>query len=101
MYVILVQLKVKEDRIEEFLKITLNNAENARKEAGCLRFDVHRNEVETNRFIFYEVYRKPEDHKAHQETAHYLSWRDNVPSLLAEPRVATRYRSVSPRDADW
>jgi hypothetical protein len=40
-YVVIVQLNVKPDRIDEFLQHTLHNATNARSEPGCLRFDVH------------------------------------------------------------
>lgn len=101
MYVIAVQLKVKPDRIDDFLKLTLQNATAARKEPGCLRFDVLKNEKEPDRFLFYEVYRTPDDHKAHQGTAHYLKWRDEVGDLLAEPRVGGRYLNVSPADEEW
>ncbi len=101
MYVITVQLKVKPDRIDQFLQLTLDNATKARKEPGCVRFDVLRSEKEPDRFLFYEVYRSPEDHKAHQQTAHYFAWRDNVGDLLAEPRVGSRFLNVSPADSEW
>ena len=101
MFIVTVQLNVKPDKVEQFLKHTLHNAENARKESGCLRFDVLRHESEPTKFFFYEVYKVPADHKAHQETAHYKQWKDNVPDLLAEPRVGTRYGNVSPRDGEW
>lgn len=101
MYAITVQLKVKPERVEDFLALTLENATEARKEPGCVRFDVLRNEKEPDRFFFYEVYRTPEDHKAHQQTAHYFKWRDNVGDMLAEPRMGTRFLNVSPADADW
>lgn len=101
MYVITVQLLVKADKVEEFLDLTLSNAREARQEPGCVRFDVLRKEKEPSRFLFYEVYRTPEDHKAHQQTPHYLRWRDEVGDLLAEPRVGSRYLNVSPTDAEW
>lgn len=101
MYAITVHLHVKSEKVEDFLKFTLHNAENARKEPGCLRFDVLRSELDPAKFLFYEVYKTPADHKAHQETAHYKAWRDNVPDLLSEPRVGTRYLTVSPADAEW
>lgn len=101
MYVIAVQLKVNEDRIDDFLSLSVANATEARKEPGCLRFDIVRNEKEPERFLFYEVYRDKEAHKAHGETAHYLNWREKVGDLLAEPRVSGRYVSISPADAEW
>ncbi len=101
MYVITVQLRVKEDKVNEFLKFTLENATAARKEPGCVRFDVLRHETEPQRFIFYEVYRNTDAHKTHQQSAHYLRWRENVPDLLAEPRASARYLNVSPADPEW
>lgn len=101
MYAITVQLKVKPERVDEFLALTLENATSAREEPGCLRFDVLRNEKEPDRFFFYEVYRTTLDHKAHQETAHYLRWKDDVADLLAEPRVGARWTNLSPADAEW
>ena len=101
MYIVTVQVNVKEDRIDDFLKLTLENAVEARGEPGCLRFDILRNEKEPSKFLLYEVYRTTDDHKAHQQTAHYLQWRESVPDLLAEPRVGTRYLNVSPLDAEW
>jgi len=101
MYVITVQLKVKPDKIDPFLQLTLDNAMKARREPGCVRFDVLRSEKEPDRFLFYEVYRSPEDHKAHQQTSHYFQWRDNVGDLLAEGRVGARFLNVSPTDAEW
>jgi quinol monooxygenase YgiN len=101
MYVICVQLRVKPEKTDEFLELTLANATEARKEPGCLRFDVLRGEKEQDRFLFYEVYRSPDDHKAHQQTAHYLRWRDGAGDLLAEPRVGARYLNVSPTDPEW
>ena len=101
MYIITVQLKVKEDKIDEFLKLTLDNATKARQEPGCLRFDVLRHETEPQRFFFYEVYRSTADHKAHQATQHYLRWREQAGDLLTEPRVGARYINVSPQDPEW
>ena len=101
MYIITVQLKVKEDKIDAFLEQSLDNAAKARKEPGCLRFDVLRNEKEPARFFFYEVYRSPEAHQAHRETKHYLAWREGVGDMMAEPRVGDRFLNVSPADADW
>jgi quinol monooxygenase YgiN len=44
--------------------------------------------------MLYEVYRSPEAHAAHRETAHYAAWRAAVDSLMAVPRVGTRYTVV-------
>lgn len=101
MYVIVVQLKVKPEKIQDFMVLTLDNARKSRKEPGCVRFDVLRNETETDRFVFYEVYKDRDAHKAHQATEHYLRWKEGVVDLLAEPRISGRYLNVSPEDSEW
>ena len=101
MYIVSVDLRVKSDKVHEFLRFTLDNAMHSRDEPGCLRFDVLRQEKDPERFLFHEVYRSPEDLVAHQGTDHYLRWKENVPPLLAEARTSRRFVNVDPPDARW
>lgn len=102
MYVVCVTVMVKPDKAEEFIKETLENARNTRQEAGNLRFDVLRAEDDPSRFFLYEAYRNKEAFAAHQETPHYLRWRDTVKDWMAEPRKGVRHLSVFPmREDDW
>lgn len=104
MYVVCVTVKVLPGRGAEFLEATRRNHEGTRREPGNARFDVLRlaaapPEGEPEGFFLYEAYRSPEDFAAHQQTPHYLEWRDAVAPLLAEPRQGVRYTSVFP--APW
>jgi len=101
MYVVCVRVKVKPERVEEFLSAILDNARGTRQEPGNLRFDVLREEADATRFFLYEVYRTPEDFAAHQKTLHYLAWRDRVQDWMAEPRVGVKHTSLFPPDRDW
>jgi autoinducer 2-degrading protein len=94
MYVVIVTLNVKPDRVDEFRRITLDNATNSRKEPGNLRFDVVQGEDDPTRFHFYEVYKAKEDFAYHQQQPYYFKWRDAVPDLLVQPRSATRNHTV-------
>ena len=38
---------------------------------------------------------------AHKETAHYLTWRDAVADLMAEPRSSRKFVNVDPEDDGW
>lgn len=101
MYVVCVPVKVLPGQGEAFIELIRGNHEGSRQEPGNLRFDVLRaatppGEGEPEQFFLYEVYRSPEDFAAHQQTPHYLEWRDAVVPLLAEPRQSTRYVSVFP-----
>lgn len=94
MYVVCVSIHVVEGRAGEFVAATLENARATRREAGNLRFDVLRQEQDPNRFTLYEAYRTAGDFAAHQQTAHYLRWREVVAGWMAEPRAGTRHTSL-------
>ncbi len=98
MYVVCVQAHVKPDKVEEFTRAVIENASQSRGEPGNLRFDVHQSADDPTRFLLYEVYRTPADFKRHQEMPHYLRWRDQVQDWMAEPRAATKCRSLFPPD---
>jgi autoinducer 2-degrading protein len=99
MYVTLVHVHVKLDRLEEFIEITRQNHEASVMEPGNLRFDVLQLVEDPTRFILYEAYRDEAAAKAHKETAHYAAWREAAPDLMAEPRTGVRYDGLFPAAA--
>ena len=44
----------------------------ARKEPGCLMFQVHKHKTEARRFFIYEQYKDDAALEAHRATAHFL-----------------------------
>ena len=96
MYVVCVTVRVKPGMEENFLAATLENARGTRLESGNLRFDVLRGEEDGARFFLYEVYRSKEAFTAHQQTDHYLKWKEAVKDWMAEPRKGAKYASVFP-----
>ncbi len=91
MVVMLVYVHVKPECVEDFKAASIENAKNSLQEPGVVRFDVIQERDDPTRFVLIEVYRTPEDHPKHRETAHYLAWRDTVADMMAEPRSATHY----------
>jgi autoinducer 2-degrading protein len=91
-----VHVHVMPDRIEEFKKATLENAENSLKEPGVARFDFLQQKDDPARFVLVEIYRAAADPGRHKETAHYLKWRDAVAGMMAEPRRGVSYEALSP-----
>jgi autoinducer 2-degrading protein len=91
---------VKELMVGQFVEATLDNARNTRKEPGNVRFDVSRGVDDPARFLLYEVYRTPDDFKAHQQTEHYLRWKQGVAEWMAQPRLGVKHRSVFFGDAE-
>ena len=94
MYVVSVTIFVKPQNVREFIEATLDNARNTRREAGNVRFDVSQGEAEPTRFLLYEVYRAKEDFVRHQQTEHYLRWKDAVADWMAQPREGVKHVSV-------
>jgi len=102
MYVVVVRVHVKPDRVNEFLAASRANHEGTRREPGNLRFDVLQQEDDPSRFTLYEAYRTKEDFATHQKTGHYLAWKAAVADWMAEPRQGIRHTSLCPADAgDW
>jgi quinol monooxygenase YgiN len=101
MLIVHVFVHVKEDQIEAFKAATLENASNSIQEAGIARFDVIQQKDDATRFVLVEVYRDAEAPARHKETPHYLRWRDNVASMMAEPRHNIKYTNSFPNDDGW
>lgn len=101
MYVVAVTIFVKPEQVEPFIEATLDNARNTRLEPGNVRFDVLQAEEDPARFMLYEVYRTKEDFARHQQTEHYLRWRETVADWMAQPRQGVRHRNIFPEDENW
>ncbi len=94
MYVVCVTIFVKPPFIDQFIQATLDNARNTRLEPGNARFDVLQAEDDPNRFMLYEAYRAKDDFARHQQTEHYLRWKQAVADWMAQPRQAVKHSSV-------
>lgn len=102
MYVVCVTIKVKPEFIEPFRAATLLNRQGTRTtEPGNVRWDFLQAEDDPGRFFLYEAYKTKEDFTRHQQTAHYLAWRETCADMMAEPRVGVKHFSISPVEADW
>jgi autoinducer 2-degrading protein len=96
MYIVHVHVKVKEDRINEFIEATKENAKNSEKEDGIVKFDLIQKIDEPSRFILIEVYRTDQDPRKHKDTAHYKNWRKKVENMMAEPRQSEKFLNIFP-----
>ncbi|MBM4320830.1 MAG: antibiotic biosynthesis monooxygenase [Deltaproteobacteria bacterium] len=99
MHIVQVLVHVKPERIEDFLRATVEIARQSLEEPGVARFDVLRQLDDPHRFLMVEVYRTAEDPARHKETAHYRAWRDTVAEMMATPRSAMCYSTVFPDDS--
>jgi autoinducer 2-degrading protein len=86
MYVVVVNVSVKPEHRASFVEACRRNHEGSRAEPGNLRWDLLQSEEDPDKFVLYEVYRQKSDLEAHQKTAHYLRWREEVKDWMAAPR---------------
>ena len=101
MYVVCVTVQVIPDHAQAFIAATLQNARESRKEPGNVRFDVLQAEANAAQFFLYEVYREKEDFGRHQQTPHYLKWKEAVAPWMAMPRQGVRHVSLFPGEDGW
>ncbi len=101
MYVVCVTVHVVPAQIERFREATIENARQSRREPGSVRFDVLQAEAEPGQFFLYEAYRTKDDFARHQQTPHYLHWKETVAPWMATPRQGVRHLSCFPDAAGW
>ena len=94
MYIVSVTIFVKAEFVQPFIDAVLDNAQSTRKEPGNFRFDVAQAEDDPTRFLLYEVYKTKDDFVKHQQTEHYLRWKNAVADWMAQPRVGVKHQAI-------
>jgi (4S)-4-hydroxy-5-phosphonooxypentane-2,3-dione isomerase len=101
MLVVHVHVRVRPERVDDFLAATLPNARaSVEQEPGVLRFDVIQDGADPAHVVLVEVYRDADASAAHKQTAHYATWRDTVAEMMAEPRASQTFTPVFPTDGE-
>lgn len=102
MYVVCVTSNIKPGMVDAYVAESVANAKKTRGEPGNLRFDVLRGHDNPQLVFFYEVYKTPADFAAHQQTSHYLHFKETVKDMLVEPRSGVKYDNAYPAgDEGW
>lgn len=101
MYIVHVFVHVKDNFVEEFKTVTVENAKESILERGIARFDIIQQHDDPTKFVLVEVYRSFEDTAKHKLTEHYLRWRDAVSHMMEVPRTGVKFYNVFPEDEAW
>jgi quinol monooxygenase YgiN len=101
MLIVHVHVRVKPECIEAFKVATIENARQSVQEPGIARFDVVQQPDDPARFVLVEVYRDAAAPVRHKETTHYLTWRDAVADMMAEPRRSVKFNGIYSVDPGW
>jgi quinol monooxygenase YgiN len=88
-FVLVVNIKIKPENVERWMKMALENAREARKEPGCRQFEVLVDPKDGTKVLLFEIYNDEKAFEAHQATPHFKKY-------LAEavPLLASRERQV-------
>jgi autoinducer 2-degrading protein len=86
-FVLVVNLRIKPENVDTFMKQLSENAAAARKEPGCRQFDVLADPKDRTKVMLYEVYDDEKAFEAHQQTPHFKRYvAEAVPLLAARER---------------
>jgi autoinducer 2-degrading protein len=91
-----VHVKVKAERVDEFIAASKSNHLGSVAEEGNFRFDICQSDDDPTSFFLYEAYVSAEAAAAHKQTEHYNTWRDTVADWMAKPRQGIRYNVLLP-----
>lgn len=88
MYVVIVDFRIKPERLEEFMPLMLENARLSRDtEPGCRVFDVCIDPKERASVFLYELYNDRAAFDAHLATAHFKRFDAAVAPMVATKAV--------------
>lgn len=96
-----VHIHIKNEYIDDFISLTLENARNSVKESGVIRFDFFRQDDDSLRFLLVEMYQDADAVLSHKQTAHYAKWKAGVEPMMAEPRYSLKYSNIFPEAKDF
>jgi quinol monooxygenase YgiN len=88
-FVLVVNIRIKPENVDRWMKMALENAREARKEPGCRQFEVLVDPKDRSKVLLFEIYDDDKAFEAHQATPHFKKY-------LAEavPLLASRERQV-------
>ena len=90
MYVVVVDFKIKPERLAEFMPLMLENARLSREtEPGCRQFDVCVDPKDRTSVFLYEIYDNRAAFDAHLATAHFKKFDPAVAPMVASKLVRT------------
>ena len=93
MYVITVEFRIHEDRVEAFREAMLANARSSvDREPGCQQFDVCFDPADPRRVFLYELYTDEAAFQAHLASAHFLEFDERVREWVESKQVASWHR---------
>ena len=94
MFVQIVRINVKPDRVRDFIDAFRVNYEGTIREGGNLHFDVLQDPEDETRFTIYEMFRSAESVDEHRKTDHYKKTVALLEDIMSGPRTKEIFKVV-------
>lgn len=91
MKIIIVNIVVKPEFREDFIKETQFAQHKSMEEPGCFQYQLCENVDDKNKFVLIEGYTDEAAIESHKATPHFQQWRTNVWDWMAENRISYMY----------
>lgn len=88
---VVAHIVAKPEKVEELKAMLLGLIEPTRKEAGCVRYELHVNNADPNEFTFIEEWESDAALDVHLQSPHLLAAFPRVPELCAAGPDIRRY----------
>lgn len=97
-FVVIAEFQLQPGALERFLPLAHDDARHSvETEEGCLAFDVLLPEAGDG-VVFHEVYRDRAAFERHQQTAHYLRFKQASAQFVGEGQLRVRFFTVALAD---
>lgn len=94
MVIVVARIKAKPGLDDEMAGNLEQLVDKTRAEAGCLQYDLHRNDEDPTRFLFYERWESAAHLDTHMKTEHFLDIRARTEPLSDGEAVIETYTLV-------
>lgn len=92
--VVFARIKARLDSAETVKIELLKMVEPTRKEAGCIKYQLHQDNEDPSVFVFYEVWESAASLERHKDTDHYRHYATTVFGLIEE-RVVNKLTKIA------
>jgi autoinducer 2-degrading protein len=88
--------KTKPGTQKAFKEALLKKAFNSSLEPGVARFDVLQDQQDDSKFVLIEIFKNETASAAHEETTHYMEWKETVADMMADQGQARKFDNLYP-----
>ena len=91
---IIAEFTVKSDKVEEFLNAAKPLVKGSNEEAGCLKYELHKDLKSDNVFFMVEEWKDQAAIDSHNQSAHYTSIVPKLAAFMAQEAKVTLIEKV-------